>query len=94
MKRPEKTFLTDIFNYSSGVAHGWNQACDAWEKFLPELLEACQMAKKFIEYARYVLDDGKATIGSQFPKKEDADIEIERLQQTITKLKVKNEVNK
>jgi len=40
MKRPKKTFLTDISNnYSSGIAHGWNQAYDAWEKFLPNKAE-------------------------------------------------------
>jgi len=51
----------------------------------PELLEACKKAKIFIEYARYTLDEGKATIGSQFPHKKDADIEMERLEQAIAK---------
>jgi ribosomal protein L29 len=48
-----------------------------------KVIFALKKARVFIEYARYELDDGKATIGSQFPHKEDADIETTRLKEVI-----------
>jgi hypothetical protein len=48
-----------------------------------KVIFALKKARVFIEYARYELDDGKATIGSQFPHKEDADIETTRLKEAI-----------
>lgn len=38
-----------------------------------ELEATLKRAAKFIYYAQFELEDGKATIGDQFPKKEDAD---------------------
>ena len=55
------------------------------EKEKVELLYACKKAKVFIEYAKYELSDGLATLGSQFPHKEDADNELTRLEQAIAK---------
>ena len=48
-----------------------------------EMREACESAKLFIKYARYELRVGRATIGCQFPCKEDADIEIKKLEQAL-----------
>jgi hypothetical protein len=50
-----------------------------------ELLEACKKAKVFIEYARYLLDDGIAKLGDQFPRKGDASAEIKRLDSAIAR---------
>jgi hypothetical protein len=38
-----------------------------------DLLIALRKAKSFIYYARYELQPGKAVLGDQFPKQEDAD---------------------
>lgn len=55
------------------------------KELISELINVCKKAYKFIEYARYVLDEGLATIGSQFPKQKDADIEMKRLDDVIVK---------
>jgi hypothetical protein len=47
------------------------------------LRDALKHAKIFIEYARYCLEDGKAVIGSQFPHKDDADVEIKRIEDAL-----------
>ena len=57
------------------------------EKRNKELLQVLEKAKVFIEYARYELEDGKATVGSQFPHKEDADIEMARLEKAVSEIK-------
>ena len=45
----------------------------AAEDVRDELLAALKKAKTFIYYARYELQPGKAVLGDQFPKQEDAD---------------------
>jgi hypothetical protein len=39
----------------------------------PALVAALKKAKSFIEYARYELQPGKAQLGDQFPRQDDAD---------------------
>ncbi len=41
--------------------------------------EALSKARTFIEYARYELEEGMATIGDQFPKQGDADVAMSRI---------------
>lgn len=52
------------------------------------LVKALGMASLFIKYARYELKPGKATIGDQFPKQEDADEMIATIKQVITGLEI------
>lgn len=54
---------------------------------LREALSALSHARMFIEYARYELEPGLATIGDQFPRQEDADKEIKNIDAAIEKLK-------
>lgn len=50
-----------------------------------EALErALQKARTFIEYARYELADGKAQLGDQFPKKDDADEAIAQIDSALS----------
>lgn len=49
------------------------------ERARVELCKALEKARTFIEYARYELQDGKAELGDQFPRKADADEAIARI---------------
>jgi hypothetical protein len=52
-----------------------------------EMIRVLKLARNFIEYARYELEDGKATIGDQFPKKDDADGVLREIDSTLSSLK-------
>ena len=80
--------MPDGFNEWLGVLSidDWLEYGDQFAKKLnADLLEACKKAIVFIEYAQFKLEEGKAVLGNQFPKKEDADNEMKRLQQAIAK---------
>ena len=50
---------------------------------IDDIIADLKRVKIFIEYAKYELEDGLATIGSQFPHKEDADKEIKKLEKVV-----------
>jgi len=56
------------------------------EKVQLELIKDIKKIKTFIEYARYELKDGKATIGCQFPHQEDADVELKRIDTILSQI--------
>lgn len=56
-----------------------DQQANRWQP----LVEALRRAQVFIEYARYELQPGKATIGDQFPRQEDADIVLARIKAAL-----------
>ena len=70
-----------------GIGHDLIEGVAALQAANDELLEACEKAKVFIEYAWHELEDGKAIFGDQFPHKEDAIKEINRLSEAIRKHK-------
>jgi hypothetical protein len=45
--------------------------------------ETLKRARTFIEYARYELEPGKATLGDQFPRQEDADVVLADIAEAI-----------
>ena len=96
---PEVMSTGDIRNVLINVGRGYNIKSGSYfsdvikaltiakpvmtKEEVEKVIFALKKARVFIEYARYELDDGKATIGSQFPHKEDADIETTRLKEAI-----------
>lgn len=64
-----------------------DQRSDSMAGTEPRLIfDKLQWVKKFIEYARYELQPGEATIGSQFPHQADADKAIATINEVLAML--------
>ena len=62
-----------------------NRNAQRREERIKELERMLRWASTFISYAKYELEDGKAVIGDQFPKKDDAQAVIDEISQILQK---------